>query len=465
MTPRIPLSALVALLAVSCGSPPARDGGSAERHVILISVDGLAADYLNDPKAHMPTIRRLAAEGAVAQGMLASFPTVTWPNHTTLVTGVEPGRHGVLGNSYFDRQKQEVVRLIPDPDFDKDQIVKVPTVYDVAHRAGLKTAAIIWPASRNAKTLDWTVPDCMTKELWDKYGTASWLDELRKEGIPVDMQETWCKGLGGGVQRDWMYARMTAQVIRKHRPRLVLLHLIEVDHVQHDKGPRTPEAYWVCSYIDDRIRDVVEAVEAAGLRDRATFLIVSDHGFLPYTKSIFPNVLLKKEGLVRMEAEKIVERRAFVVTQGGAAYVYVLDRERRAELLDKLKALFRDLEGVQTVLEEREFAKVGLLLPSQDPRMPDLILTPKDGYTFNGNVVREKAVLEAIIESGPLKGAHGHLPDDPRMHATFIASGSGIRAGARLGLVRSVDVAPTAARLLGLRMENVEGRVLESILR
>src|SRR6188474_851204 len=99
--------------------------------LILVSVDGLAGFYLDDPRAQMPTLRRLAAEGARAGGLLCSFPTVTWPNHTTLVTGVVPAKHGVIGNNYLDRQTGELVPLIPDPLFDKDQIVKAPTIYDV----------------------------------------------------------------------------------------------------------------------------------------------------------------------------------------------------------------------------------------------------------------------------------------------------------------------------------------------
>ncbi len=159
---------------------PAKD-----EHVILISVDGLAHYYFEDPKAPMPTIRKLAAEGARAKRMKTSLPTVTWPNHTTLVTGVQSGKHGVIGNSVFDRATQKDIVYLPDPHFDKDEIVKVPTVYDVVHQAGLSTAGIIWPASRNAKTLDWTVPDVGTQELFTKYGTPSLLEECRAAGIPV----------------------------------------------------------------------------------------------------------------------------------------------------------------------------------------------------------------------------------------------------------------------------------------
>src|ERR1700733_11656874 len=124
---------------------PAQAAPETDRVVAMISVDGLAAYYIDDPKADMPTLRQLAAEGARAESMKAVTPTVTWPNHTTLVTGDYPARHGVVGNNYYDREAGKKMVLISDPVFDKDQIVKVPTIYDAAKAAGMKTAAIRWP--------------------------------------------------------------------------------------------------------------------------------------------------------------------------------------------------------------------------------------------------------------------------------------------------------------------------------
>src|SRR5580658_9557605 len=98
---------------------PAAAANNPKRIVVMISVDGLAAFYLDDPKAEMPTLRKLAAEGARAMMMKASTPTVTWPNHTTLVTGDNPARHGVVGNNYFDRTTGQKVNLISDPVYDK----------------------------------------------------------------------------------------------------------------------------------------------------------------------------------------------------------------------------------------------------------------------------------------------------------------------------------------------------------
>ena len=108
------------LIGASRTTVAAPEAASADRVVVMISVDGLAAYYLDDPKAEMPTLRKLAAEGARAAMMKASTPTVTWPNHTTLVTGDNPARHGVVGNNYFDRATGQRVVLISDPVYDKD---------------------------------------------------------------------------------------------------------------------------------------------------------------------------------------------------------------------------------------------------------------------------------------------------------------------------------------------------------
>src|ERR1700750_2078040 len=103
-----------------CGTAFAAEP-NADRIVVRMSVDGLASFYMDDPSAEIPTIRKLAAEGASAAGMRASDPTVTWPNHTTLVTGVPPARHGVVGNNFLDRAKGTKINVIWDPDFDKDE--------------------------------------------------------------------------------------------------------------------------------------------------------------------------------------------------------------------------------------------------------------------------------------------------------------------------------------------------------
>lgn len=423
--------------------------------VILISVDGLADFYFNDPRADMPTIRRLAAAGARAEGLVCSFPTVTWPNHTTLVTGVPPGKHGVIGNNYLDRATGEKVALIIDPLFDKDEIVRTPTIYDVAQNAGMVTAGIVWPATRNARTLDFQVPD-MAGDNWNKYGTAGWLDELRREGIPVDKHGEWCKETSGGVQRDWLYTRMARQLFEKHPPNLLLIHLIEVDHVQHKFGPRTPEAYWAVSYADDRVRDIVEAAEASVFAGKTTYIVASDHGFYPIEQDIRVNVKLGQLGLAKIDGANVTDKRAWSVAQGGGCMVYVLDQENRATTIAQLVRELEAIEGVADVVTVDQFRAHGLATPSEDPRAPDLWLSAKSGYSFTDSHAGEAPVVPRETPGG----THGYLPEQPELYGTLVLSGAGVSSGVNLGKVQSVDVAPTMAQLLGVELPSADGKPL-----
>lgn len=431
----------------------------AERCVILVSIDGLAHFYLDDPQADLPTIRRLAGEGARADGVVTCFPSVTWPAHTTLATGASPATHGVIGNDYLDRGTRAKVTLLCDPVFDKDQVVKVPTIYDAAHRAGLRTAGILWPAARNARTLDWTVPDMPGDDAWQKLGTRSWLVELIAAGLPIDRHGPWCREPAGGVQRDWLYVRMARQVLQQHAPNLVLIHLVEPDHVQHRVGPRAAEAYWCASYADDRIRDLVEAVAGSSRADRTTIFVCSDHGFLPIRKTIQPNVALAKQGLIEVTDGKMTKQTAYCLSQGGAAAVYVLDDARREELVKQLQTALAELEGVAAVLEPDQFAQVGQARPEQDPRAPDLWLAAKADYSFG-----DACTGEVLIERPSVGGTHGYLPDQPDMLALCVVWGPGIKAGTNLGKIHTTDIAPTIARILGVDLPTAEGTALEALL-
>jgi predicted AlkP superfamily pyrophosphatase or phosphodiesterase len=433
---------------------------ASDRIVVLISVDGLAHYYLDDPKAEMPTIRELAAEGARASDMKCSMPTVTWPNHTTLVTGVNPGKHGVIGNNYFDRAKGQNVTLITDPVFNKEEIVKTPTIYDVAKSAGLKTAAIIWPASRGAPTLDWTVPDVFTDALFQKYGTPSLFPEFKAAGIPYERQGEWCKS-GDGEARDKMYVQMLNDIIRTHRPNLALLHIVEVDHVEHARGPQSPEAYAAVKFADQCVRDVWDELKKS-FPGKATLIVSADHGFFPYQQMIQPNVLLRKEGLVKTdEKNKVVGGDVRVLGQGGASFLYVLDQARRDALIERLAELFKTVEGVDVVITPKDFKKYGMADPQQNPQMPDVVLAAKSGYSFSDSLGGDLVVTP---KSDEVKGTHGYDPNQPGMHATFVAWGAGIRPHVNVGAMNNTDVAPTIAELLGLKMKDVDGRPLEEML-
>ena len=157
--------------------------GASDRHVVVVCIDGFAAYLLDDPKAPVPTLRKLAKEGAVAEGgMKVSNPSITWPNHTTLVSGVRPEKHGVLANGFLVRGAVGVPVYV-EPKKDKKDLVRVPTLFDIAHAKGLTTADVNWPCTRGADSLDDSLPDAPEQIT---HMTPRLRDELIQLGVLAD---------------------------------------------------------------------------------------------------------------------------------------------------------------------------------------------------------------------------------------------------------------------------------------
>src|SRR2546427_10783336 len=156
--------------------------------MILISIDGLAAFYWRDQRARMPILRGLAERGVVAAGMEAVFPSTTWPTHVSMVTGVSPRTHGVVANHILNRQTGATEDLTGDPIYDAPALLRAPTVYDLAHRAGHRTAAIDWPATRNATTPDFNLPFFKDQRVFETQTARGVWGELRALGYPLDRQ-------------------------------------------------------------------------------------------------------------------------------------------------------------------------------------------------------------------------------------------------------------------------------------
>ncbi len=448
------IAALLYVCTTAFGAAP-ESAPKHDRIVVLMSIDGLANFYMDDPAAELPTIRKLAAEGARAASMRASDPTVTWPNHTTLVTGVPPARHGVTGNNFFDRAKGERITVIWDPTFDKEEIVRVPTIYDVAKAAGLKTAAVHWPAARNARTLDWASPDVTNLELTSQYTTPELLKECQEAGLDlVKMDDGSPRKRDESTAEDDFWTRVFNLIVSKHRPNLALFHVLAVDATQHARGPRTPPTYAALKAADNQVREVWDELQKS-FPGNATLIIVSDHGFSLNKANLPLNAILKKAGLVEMTGTRITGGDIQVVIQGGSAFIYVIDEANRESIIARFKQALASVDGVDKIAEPTEFADYGIGDPRRDPHAPDLMLFAKMGYYFGDTAAGGK---------DELRGSHGYDSKLPDLQAVFVASGAGIKPGTNLGPIENTSVAPTIARLLGIELPTAEGKVLTKAL-
>jgi predicted AlkP superfamily pyrophosphatase or phosphodiesterase len=426
-----------------------------DRHVILVTIDGFPARNWNDPGLPIPVLRQLAAEGASASAMTVSNPSITWPTHTTLVTGVTPQKHGVLFNGLLVRQGPGKPPKL-EPWVDKSRLVFVPTVYDIAHAAGLTTAESDWVAVTRPGTITWSFGEVPNPDgPVEKEMLAAGLitpDDLRFMQPGAGRRKT--------IWRDNLWTTAAIHMFKEHRPNLLLYHTLNTDGIHHRYGPDTDPGYTALAYADRLLGDLVRAVDATGLRAKTTFLITTDHGFKKVTHFAYPNVVLKQAGLVQAAGPTVTHCDVYTMTQGGIAFVYILDPARKAELLPRLKEMFVRADGVDRVIDASEAHSLGLPTPAENQGMGELILYPKNGYSFSAAVTGDATSGPAVNYGG----SHGYFNGDPELDGIFIASGAGIRRGVKLERVRNLDVAPTIARLLDLKLPPVDGRVLEEIL-
>jgi predicted AlkP superfamily pyrophosphatase or phosphodiesterase len=439
------------LLTMIAAAQPSRRASS--NHVVIITLDGFGGWALDDPHLPLPTLRKLAAEGAVAKGMRPVNPTVTWPNHTSIVTGVTPARHGVLFNGTLIRQPGAVPRV--EPWLDKKDMVRTETLYDVAYAAGLTTAQVDWVAIYNAPTITWEF-----RERPPSGGGGAIAAEMVTAGL-VSQSDVDSFANQNILFRDDVWTRAAAYILREHRPNVLLFHLLTLDSTQHRYGPRTQAAMNTMALLDTEVATIVRTIQQAGLAPTTTIFVLSDHGFKAVKRQVFPNAALLKAGLLEAADGKVSKTQAYVVPEGGSAFVYVTVPDASGDILRRARGALAGLEGVDAIVEPADYAKYGLPLPSANGQMGALFLTAKDGYAFSGAAGGQ--LVADSVEGG--LGAHGYVSTDPDLQSLFIASGRGIKAGAKLDTVDNIDIAPTAAKLLGLELTNVEGKALDRILR
>ncbi len=432
---------LASMLALPLGAKAAP--ATQRPKVVVISLDAFGATSLHEPQLPAPTLHALMQQGVYAVSMQPINPTITWPNHTAMVTGVDASLHHVLVNGLIvDRRTAMPPRI--DMGAPKSRLVAVPTVYDVAHRAGLTTAEVDWVAVEGAPSIDWRFPE-------HPHPDGAIEQELVRQGV-ITHSELVHFGEPSQAWRDRIYTRAAVDIIQKHHPDLLLLHLLALDSIEHETGFGNDAGRNTIAFLDDRVKDVIDAVRAAGELDRTTFIIVSDHGQQNVHQLLHPNVLLRQAGLQTGAAS----HPAFCIPEGGFALVF--QQHATQATTKRLKSLFAGRSGIRAALTPAEAAKEGWPTPAQSDQAPDLLLYAADDYKFN------EGDTGAFVTPTQQVGAHGYPNSDPLMQGIFIAAGFGIQPKGEIPAFPNVDIAPTIAQLLHVSLGTVQGKPLREIL-
>jgi hypothetical protein len=374
----------------------------AAQPLVVISVDGMDNRYLaqaDQMGLKIPTFRRLMREGQYSKGVIGVVPTITWPSHTTIITGADPVVHGILSNW----------RPPGDRYLDYSQI-KSPNLIGAAHQAGLTIAAINWPVTVNAP-VDWNLPEFFAA----RRGGSMDLRSIESRSNPPDLVAKIAADYPSFAQQ-WMDDRtrtVAARWILQHqKPRLMLLHLVDLDSEEHDNAPFTRESLAIVERTDELIGDIV-----AALPEGTALAIVSDHGF--------------------ERVDKIVNVKSVVpdVVQSGS--ILLAPDEMTAAALRDLK---KDPKfGIGREIPKEEFLSFASNLNRNSAAVFESTEGVMFGNTQNGELVGKPAEI----------GNHGHWP--MRYRSVYVLWGAGISHQV-LPEFSIKDIAGRLATVLGIRI-------------
>jgi len=428
---------VVVLCAATLGLLFANDppGSKTARHVLVISVDGMGSAYYTQPPAglQIPNMRKLMEHGSFADSVEGVYPTLTYPSHTTLVTGRLPAEHGIYTN-LSSRQAGKN----PDDWFWFANAIKAPTLWDEARAHYLTTASVAWPVTVGAP-IDWDVP-----EIWDpaKGEVPDAMYVARHMSVTTAAELGMALGLPPpGSEDDENRVRLASYFLTRHRPNLTLIHLEGLDAVQHATGPGSAPAIATLNREDFHIGELLDAVKTAGLDGSTDVFVVSDHGFLPIKRQIRPNVLLADAGLLTADSDgNVTGGKIATVTNGGSFFIYWPEGTDFGTAVRAALKPMTDQRLAYAVFDQPSLQRMGA-----DPGAR-LALEAPDGAEFTARAAG--ALVEPLTAP---QGMHGFLASRTGLQSAFIACGPDIRVGVDIGHIQMTEIGPTILKAMGIQ--------------
>jgi predicted AlkP superfamily pyrophosphatase or phosphodiesterase len=399
--------------------------------LLLISIDGMRPDYVLKADEHglkIPHLRRLLKEGAHATGVRGVLPTVTYPSHTTILTGVWPVKHHIYSNVLFDPLDRNLAGWMW---YAED--IAVPTLWQAASKAGLVVGSVSWPVSVAAPGIAYNVPEYWRApkmpgediKLLRAISTPGLIAEIEKQAGP------YVTDLDDAAHGDRQRTNYAIAILKKKHAQFMTVHLASLDHLEHGYGPFSPEANSTLEQIDGQVGELEEA--AGG----AVVCVLSDHGFTRTDHNFNLVAAFAEEGLVTMVNKKVTDWKAFPDLEAGSAAIILKDAKddaARAKVDKLLRRLAADPKnGIAQIIGPKQIAAFG--------GRPDAAFWVDMQSNFS---------VVATNQAAKVGGTHGYAPSNPQLRASFFIAGPKIKSGVDLGEIDMRSIAPTLARAMGV---------------
>lgn len=416
--------------------------GNRKQKLVVVSLDAMGADDLK-PEAlqDLPNLRALIASGTHVQNVRGIYPTLTYPSHTSIITGMYPRTHGIVNNT-----KIQPERLSPDWYWYRKDVHATP-LYQLAHEAGMTTAAFLWPVTARSG-IDYNIAEIFPNRIWTNQVLISlWASSplfiLRLNAKYGELRD----GIHQPQLDDFVTASAVDTIVRK-QPDLTMIHLVDMDSQRHAHGVLSREALAARKRLDTRLGRIIQATKDTHTYANTTFAVLGDHYQIDVHTMIRLNALFRAKGWQRATPEGMIAKdwRVLAKSADGSTYVYV--RDRNAQLDKEIADLIAPVPGIEHVYSAGAAADFGA-----DPGCTFLV-EAKRGFYFiddaNG-AITEDVDPNDIGQPERYRAVHGYSPFKDDYATTLILNGPGIKSGFTIPSAKLVDEGPTFAHILGLR--------------
>jgi len=416
--------------------------------VFLFSIDGMRTDYLlQAQQLGLPTLTRLIQAGTLAKGSQTVWPAMTFPSHTSMVTGVSPARHGIWNNNVFGPLDNNANNHY----FYQDITTK--TIFDAAYQLNLTVMGIDWPVTVGAP-FDPLFPG--NDDQPTTLDEAKWLYNSIKG--PVKNVLSGPQALLG-LLKDPQRTAIALEFLDFKMPDLFAFHFNDLDNAQHHHGFMSGEAIQTLKMIDSLLGKILDKLEEIGILKKGTIIVCSDHGFLNTSGTeVSPGALLHTLGVIGPGPHNNPPWQAWPDCAPGVCAIYVHPNasSQVRNVVDLAVKILMSIPtyGIVKAYDSLELKSLGCWPGAH------VMLQVDPKYQFAGFSDNPR-----VIQCCGLMGQHGYAPTMPEMHASFLIHGPSIKANHKIGMVESIDIGPTVAYIMGLDFPDVEGRVLFEVFK
>ncbi|MGO1367978.1 MAG: ectonucleotide pyrophosphatase/phosphodiesterase [Senegalia sp. (in: firmicutes)] len=427
------------------------------KHLIIVSFDGLSSldfDYINT----LDNFKEFIKDSSYCKNVYSVYPSLTYPAHTSIVTGKYPNNHRVVNNTYFELNTDS-------PDwYWKRSDIKAQTFYDIAIEKGMKVAALLWPVTAKSK-IQYNMPEIFANRKWQNQIIVSLLNGSPLYQIQMNYKYGYIRKGRAQPELDNFTSKSLIDTLKNKKADITMVHFTDLDSIRHEFGFEGKEAKEALDRHDQRLGQIINTLKESNMYEESTLILLGDHSSLNENKVIYLNRLLKEKGYIEVNKEgSIVTYLAIVKNCDGSAYVYTKNddekiKEEIFELLNEFNMKHNCIDNIFTSNQAKELGA--------DEKCA-FMLEAKKGYYFLDD--HKRKVIEDIKEEdiGNIAhitlSTHGYSPFKEDYTTVFMAKGCGIKKGIVIDEMSLIDYAGTFARILGFEMNDIDGRVLDEII-